>query len=145
MVKYEVTVFDRKFLVDVREIDTSTFEIEINGKRATIKVEKCLPEEVTVAKVERAEVVRRKESKAGKKVESAKAEGRKVTAPMTGVVTKILKKEGEKVEEGENVLIIEAMKMENPIPSPQNGIISAIAVNEGDKVSTGDVLFYVRS
>jgi len=63
---------------------------------------------------------------------------------MAGVVTKILKKVGEKVKAGETVLIIEAMKMENPIASPEDGEIAEIVVKEGDKVASGDVLVYLK-
>ena len=148
--KYEVVVLDKKFVVDVKEIDSKTFEVEVNGKKATIRVEKILPElpvaraRVTKAKEVREVGAKEAEKKPELKEKVEKGEGREVVAPMTGVVTKILKKEGEEVKEGENVLIIEAMKMENPIPSPSNGVISKIAVKEGDKVSTGDVLFYVK-
>jgi biotin carboxyl carrier protein len=63
---------------------------------------------------------------------------------MTGVVTKILKNEGDRVAEGETVLIIEAMKMENPISSPFSGVITTIPVKEGTRVSSGDPLFFVK-
>ncbi len=63
---------------------------------------------------------------------------------MAGVVTKILKKGGEKVKAGETVLIIEAMKMENPISAPEDGEIAEVVVKEGDKVASGDVLVYLK-
>ena len=46
--------------------------------------------------------------------------------------------------EGEGVVVVEAMKMENEIPSPIDGIVVEIAVSEGQTVEAGDVLFVVE-
>ena len=78
-----------------------------------------------------------------RKVEK-KVEGKAITAPMAGVVTKILKKVGDKVSKGETVLVLEAMKMENPINSPFDGEIVEIVVKEGDKVASGDPLVLLK-
>jgi len=56
---------------------------------------------------------------------------------------KILLKEGDEVEEGQAVLILEAMKMQNEIKSPQAGKITKIRPKAGDSVETGAVLFAV--
>lgn len=63
-----------------------------------------------------------------------------IVAPIAGNVWKVLKKIGDTVEVDEEVVILEAMKMETPIFSDVNGTISEIKVGEGDSVSDGDVL-----
>ena len=67
-----------------------------------------------------------------------------VTAPMPGLVIKLLKNEGDTVKAGESVLILEAMKMENEIASPADGTITGIFCTVGKTVSGGEVLFEVQ-
>ncbi|MDH5383166.1 MAG: biotin/lipoyl-binding protein [Candidatus Aminicenantes bacterium] len=66
-----------------------------------------------------------------------------VETSMPGRIVKILLKEGDEVEEGQAVLILEAMKMQNEIKSPQAGKITKIGPKAGDSVETGAVLFAV--
>ncbi len=66
--------------------------------------------------------------------------GTEVKAPMPGAVLRILKNVGDSVEENEEILVIEAMKMETPIKSPVKGVISGMSVAQGDKVQTGQVM-----
>jgi oxaloacetate decarboxylase alpha subunit len=67
-----------------------------------------------------------------------------VTAPMPGKIFKVVLGEGSKVKQGDIVLILEAMKMENEILAPADGTIIKMAVKEGDAVNPGDVLFTVE-
>ena len=71
------------------------------------------------------------------------AEGETVEAPMPGKVFKVLKKVGDAVAEGEVVMILEAMKMENEITTGVAGTVKQIPVAEGQAVNPGDVLFVV--
>ena len=71
---------------------------------------------------------------------SASGEGTEVKAPMPGAVLRVLKSVGDTVEENEEILVIEAMKMETPIKSPVSGSITSLAVAQNDKISTGQVL-----
>jgi acetyl-CoA carboxylase biotin carboxyl carrier protein len=61
-------------------------------------------------------------------------------APIAGNVWKILIAVGDKVELDDEVIILEALKMETPIYCDDNGTITAIRVKEGDAVNEGDVL-----
>ena len=61
-------------------------------------------------------------------------------APLAGNIFKVLVNEGDNVEEGEVVLIMEAMKMETEIRATKAGEISSIHAREGDSVAVGDVL-----
>ncbi len=71
---------------------------------------------------------------------SASGEGTEVKAPMPGAVLRVLKSVGDTVEENEEILVIEAMKMETPIKAPVAGTITSLAVAQNDKISTGQVL-----
>ncbi len=59
------------------------------------------------------------------------------------MIVKYVKNVGEKVSEGETVVVLEAMKMENALPSPTNGTVKAINFSSGDSVKKGDVLAIV--
>ena len=61
-------------------------------------------------------------------------------APMPGMVLKVLVKEGEEVKKGSNLLILEAMKMENIIKCPADVVIKTIKVNPSDKVEKNQVM-----
>ncbi|HOB52923.1 MAG TPA: hypothetical protein PK176_06755 [Acidobacteriota bacterium] len=67
-----------------------------------------------------------------------------VRAFMPGLIVRVLKSAGETVAEGDTILYMEAMKMENAIVAPRAGTISRIGPKEGETVLTGDVLFVVE-
>ncbi len=67
-----------------------------------------------------------------------------IVAPMPGKVIDILVNVGDAVEEYQEVLVLEAMKMENAIPAPQAGRVKEIAVKKGDTVSTHQLLLVLE-
>jgi len=67
-------------------------------------------------------------------------EGTPLLAPMPGMIVGVNKKVGDQVKEGETILILEAMKMENALPSPVSGIIKKINLGVGDQVAKNDIL-----
>lgn len=69
--------------------------------------------------------------------------GVKLTAPMPGTVNEIKVKDGQAVKEGEAVIVLEAMKMENDIAANANGRITVL-VQKGATVNTGDVLAVIE-
>jgi biotin carboxyl carrier protein len=76
---------------------------------------------------------------AARQAPSAKGEGG-VTAPMPGLIVAIKVKEGDTVQAGHVLLVMEAMKMENAITASYNGAVTRIYVREGDSISEGDLL-----
>ena len=71
---------------------------------------------------------------------AAAIEGTPLTAPMPGMVVRYEKQVGEAVSEGETVVILEAMKMENALPAPVSGTVTSIGFASGDTVAKEDVL-----
>ena len=61
-------------------------------------------------------------------------------APMPGLVLRLPVAEGDAVEEGDEIIILEAMKMEQPVKASCSGVIKSINVNQGDQVKAGQVL-----
>jgi biotin carboxyl carrier protein len=64
---------------------------------------------------------------------------------MNGQVVKLVKKVGDTVENGEIVLILEAMKMENEVSAPKSGVLTELKVEPGQTVSPGQLLFCVEA
>lgn len=64
----------------------------------------------------------------------------KVEAPVSGKIFKIEAKEGTTVKRGDTIVIIEAMKMENPIVAPEDGTVASIDVAVGDSIEAGAVV-----
>ena len=69
--------------------------------------------------------------------------GEPVKAPMPGNVLKITVTEGQEVQEGDVVIVLEAMKMENEITAVRTGTVSKILVSKGQLVETGAVLLTI--
>jgi acetyl-CoA carboxylase biotin carboxyl carrier protein len=67
-----------------------------------------------------------------------------VLTNMAGNIWKVTVKQGDQVTEGQDVVILESMKMEIPISSEVSGIVDEITVSEGDFVNDGDVLIKLK-
>ena len=81
----------------------------------------------------------------GRRHGALEAEGRQqVVAPMPGKVVRVLVEAGDKVEAGQGLLVVEAMKMQNEIRSPKGGTVERLHVKEGQPVNAGDVLAWVE-
>jgi biotin carboxyl carrier protein len=123
----------RKFVINV---NGKSYEVEVEEIRDGISAEsesKPLPAAPAP-----------KASSAPLMKESPKASGPagsvKITAPMPGNIWEIKANPGDKVQKGQVILVLEAMKMENEIVAPQDGKVAAILVAKGVSVNAGDVL-----
>ncbi len=67
-----------------------------------------------------------------------------IIAPLSGKVWKILVKVGDTVQSEDELMILEAMKMENPIYTPIDGKVAAVNVAEGDQVEPNQVLIIIE-
>ena len=68
----------------------------------------------------------------------------KILAPLAGKIFKVLISVGEKVEEDDETIIVEAMKMETPVFAPCSGTVKEVKVKEGDTVEEDDVLAVIE-
>lgn len=81
----------------------------------------------------------------GRRHRALEATGRQqVVAPMPGKVIRVLVSVGDKVEAGQGLLVVEAMKMQNEIRSPKSGTVDRLLVVEGQPVNAGEVLAWVE-
>ncbi|MFZ8892952.1 MAG: acetyl-CoA carboxylase biotin carboxylase subunit [Ilumatobacteraceae bacterium] len=111
--------------------------VEVNGKRFDVKVW-VPPVGGTVPTAQKTRSASRGAS------QSAGAASGTITAPMQGTVIKVLVTEGQTVAQGDAVLVLEAMKMENQIQADKAGTVSKINCKAGDTVGSGDVLLVIE-
>ncbi|WP_415226235.1 sodium-extruding oxaloacetate decarboxylase subunit alpha [Psychromonas sp.] len=74
---------------------------------------------------------------------SASSDVEEVPSPLAGNIFKVLVREGEQVNEGDVLLVMEAMKMETEIRATKSGVIQAVLIKEGDSVAVGEALFTI--
>lgn len=118
---FKVKVKDKEYEVEVEELKQSSKPAEKDNKKKEDK--KTEEKKVEIPKVKRPKV----ESKTGEIRDD-------VIAPLPGVIVDILVKEGKKVKEGEKIVILEAMKMENALLAPISGKVENIHIKVGQEV-----------
>ncbi|GER06601.1 hypothetical protein JCM17843_09110 [Kordiimonadales bacterium JCM 17843] len=118
-------------------MEEGEIEAEISGQiyRATILVN---PEQVQVIFAGNTETLKRLSAKFDPE-EDADGPGA-ITAPMPGKILDILVSDGDFVEKGQALLVLEAMKMEHTLTAPRDGTVSNLSAKTGDQVSDGAVL-----
>ena len=126
---YFLKLNNQVFDLTSEKLNGDTYKVLINGNYFDVTVRTALQE------------------KAAKLLEnSALSQNHQmdVKAPMPGLILKVRKKNEEKVEKGESVIILEAMKMENDLKAPATGVIKDILVTEGSAVEKGTILFSIK-
>lgn len=68
-----------------------------------------------------------------------------VKSKVPGVVDEVKAAVGDKIEKGQQIVILEAMKMKMPVASPEAGVLKSLEVNAGDRVNPGMVLFEIAA
>ncbi len=114
-----------------------TVPVEVDGKRFEVKV--WLPN-APAGDAPRARAVR---PRPGTGAGAGLGDGT-ISAPMQGTILKVLVSAGDKVELGQAMLVLEAMKMENSINAAQAGVVAEVRVSAGETVGTGDVLMVLE-
>ena len=119
------------------------FRVVVNGKVFVVEVEEIAGKETPAVKIaEKSEKPEKVPSQEKEIVKNA-PEGA-VIAPMPGKITEIRVKAGESVSQGDVLLILEAMKMENELVAPKSGKVKEIRVNAGETVNRGDILLILE-
>lgn len=157
MAKYEYKVKGIDYVVEIQDIEGNIANVTVNG--IPFEVEMKQPVKAGKQKVKLSEERRVKseefnssssatnassatsESSAPTtKPAAAAASGKPVVAPLPGTINEIKVKVGDKVNAGDTVVVLEAMKMQNNIDAETSGTIASINVNKGDAVMEGDTL-----
>jgi pyruvate carboxylase subunit B len=120
---------NRSFETTARAVESESgrFHVTVNGRSTTVDIED-----------ERDALMRAYQSDKATQLHSAL-----VRSPMPGKITRIMVTEGELIEAGQGVVILEAMKMENEIKAPSAGIVKAIRIQEADAVEKNAILIEI--
>ena len=125
-----------------------TVVVEVGGKRLEVSLPGTLPIGTGTGSSpsSAATGARKKPSsrRGGGRGGSAKASGDSLTAPMQGTVVKVAVEEGQTVAEGELVVVLEAMKMEQPLNAHKAGVITGLTATVGETVTSGTVLAEIK-
>jgi acetyl-CoA/propionyl-CoA carboxylase biotin carboxyl carrier protein len=124
---------------EAADLVEQTVTVEVNGKRFAIKL--WLPDAPAAGPSPRRRPAARPRPGAAS---GGGAGSGTIAAPMQGTIVKVLVSEGDAVEAGQAVLVLEAMKMENTINAETEGTVREVRVTEGDTVGTGDVLIVIE-
>ncbi|MPY77448.1 MAG: ATP-grasp domain-containing protein [Actinophytocola sp.] len=125
---------------DEEQAERQTVVVEVGGRR----LEVSLPGDLALGggnPGNGAAKAKPRKRAGGKK---ATVSGDAVTAPMQGTIVKLPIEDGQQVEEGELVVVLEAMKMENPVNAHKSGTITGLSCEIGSSVSQGAVLFEIK-
>ncbi len=110
--------------------------VEVNGKR----LEVVLPAALAVSAASADPAGARKPKRSGGKRAGAAASGNAVTSPMQGTIVKVAVEEGQALAEGDTVVVIEAMKMEQPLKAHKSGTVTALNAEVGATITSGAVI-----
>lgn len=121
--------------VQMEHLPNQIVVVEVDGKR----MEVSLPADFVV-RGSRPAKVRKPRPRAFSSNSGSSASGDTIIAPMQGTVVKVAVEEGQVVEEGDLVIVLEAMKMENPVVAHQAGTITNLSVEPGTPVTPGTAM-----
>ncbi len=124
---YLLKINNRFFRINYLEKETGKFILSVNGEKFTSSAKSLLKEKAE-------EIVSQ---------DNLEHEAKLLKAPMPGMVLEISVKIGDKVKQGDNLLILEAMKMENSIKSSFTGIVKEIYIDKNNPVEKGTKLLLI--
>ncbi len=156
MRRYTLNIGSREFVVDVQEVDFDQFEVTVGGESYAVILgedqamsgsiapapQARAPQATTAAAPVAAAASAAAAPKAAPAARKSAAGGGKgaLKAPMPGVILEVNVKAGDAVTRGQQVAILDAMKMHNVVGAPRAGTIAEVCVDAGQTVGHGDVI-----
>jgi acetyl-CoA/propionyl-CoA carboxylase biotin carboxyl carrier protein len=118
--------------------ESSTYVVEVNGRRLEVRLPAAL-----AAPVVKPAMAKRPTRRSTGGARAKAPSSNELTAPMQGTIVKVSVVEGDEVSEGDLVVVLEAMKMEQPITAHRSGVVASVAAGVGDAVASGQVLLEI--
>lgn len=139
MKKYKFTISGDEYDVHIQDMEENVATIEVNGTKYEVEIHAEVKQNKTPRLVRKPVVQQPGEGQ----IKKSPTGGQAIKAPLPGTILKIVVKEGDEIKTGQNLIIMEAMKMENQVLAEKDGLVSAIKVKEGDAVLQDDVLIEI--
>ena len=128
-----IEINGRSFQAKIDRVQRNILQVKIGGKLFGVQRQPKIPKETAVKLEPVAAITRRPSLKLAIEKDA-------VAAPIAGRIVLLKADVGQKVEKGECICVLEAMKMENEIAAPKAGVVKEIRVSEGAIVNKGDIL-----
>ncbi|HKJ41804.1 MAG TPA: biotin/lipoyl-containing protein [Sunxiuqinia sp.] len=139
MKKFKFTISGDEYDVNIDDIDDNIAQIEVNGTKYEVEIKRDVKSTKTPKLVRKPVVQQPGEGQ----IKKQQSNGHPVKAPLPGTILKINVVVGDQVKEGQSLMIMEAMKMENQVLSEKDGEVKSIRVKEGDAVLQDDILIEI--
>ena len=141
-----INIGEKQYTVDPRWTQDGLLSLIIDGRSYQVDIHSDKDMHEVLIEGEHFEFELFDERKSLLKKSSAMgAEGvQEIKSSMPGKIVKVLVAEDEEVEQGQGLVVVEAMKMENEIKSPKAGVVKKIGVSEGEAVESGALLIVVE-
>lgn len=142
MAKYQYNVEGTDYDVEILEIEDNVAKVNVNGAEFVVELKQALkPTTRPIKQVVAPEPKPAASAAPAQKPAPAPAgAGRNICAPLPGTIIDLKVNVGDQVKEGDTLLILEAMKMQNNIEAEVSGQVTAILVKPGDSVMEGTAL-----
>ena len=162
MKEYKLKINGNDYNVVINDVQESVASIEVNGSNYKVEFEKPIVKPTAIKVVKTATAAPAVSAAAPKPAAVVKtataapavsaaapkpaaapaptAGGTTVSSPLPGVILEVCVKEGDTVKNGQKIMVLEAMKMENVVEATADGVIKSIKVNKGDSVMEGTPL-----
>ncbi len=150
MAKYQYTVKGVDYEVEIQDIEGNIANVTVNGIPFEVEMKQPVKAGKQKTKLAEPTAAPKKEAQSAKTEAAPEgnaapaAGGKPVVAPLPGTINEIKVKVGDKVNAGDTVVVLEAMKMQNNIEAENAGTIASINVNKGDAVMEGDTLVTIK-
>ena len=138
MSNYKFTINGNTYDIEILKVEGQIATMEVNGTPYEVEIHREIKKSKTPTLVRK--VIPRNPEDIEKKERGSTVP---VKAPLPGTILELKVKVGDIVKKDQELLIMEAMKMENLVKAEREGVVEAIKVKEGDSVLQGDVLFEI--
>lgn len=137
MSRYRVSVQGQTFSVILKERRGTTISFSVNGEEHTVEISPQTDETNGTPPPSAPNKIRTSQGRSQRSPE--------IRAPIPGIISDLLVAEGQSISAGQTVVVIEAMKMENPVKAPCAGIVSEVRVQKGQEVPSGLLLLTIST
>ena len=144
--RWQISLDGAALDADAIEISPNVFSVLVNGESYEVRIAVANDSKLTLQTRHYEFVAEVVDPRAwrGRHHGAVEAQGRQeIVAPMPGKVVRLLVKAGDKVEAGQGLLVVEAMKMQNEVRSSKTGTVERLLAREGHAVNAGEVLAWI--